>query len=86
MHRKHNHRYQFISASIAEIKEQSKQLTDASVGEILLKYLEQYIYNHPAGWYQWKKYPSIKQIPSSGVMVEKPSYIPQLRPSFGKVV
>ena len=86
MHRDHNHRYKFISTSMEEIKKQFKQLTDASVGEIVLKYLEQYIYNHPAGWYQWKKYPSIKQIPSSGVMVEKPSYIPQLRPSFGKVV
>jgi KDO2-lipid IV(A) lauroyltransferase len=85
MHRDHNHRYKFISTSMEEIKKQFKQLTDASVGEIVLKYLEQYIYNHPAGWYQWKKYPSIKQIPSSGVMVEKPSYIPQLRPSFGKV-
>lgn len=85
MHRDYNHRYKFISASMAEIKKQFKQSTDTSVGEIVLKYLEQYIYNHPAGWYQWKKYPAIEQVPSSGVMVEKPSYIPQLRPSFGEV-
>ena len=85
MHRNCNHRYKFISTSMGEIKKQFKQLTDASVGEIVLKYLEQYIYTYPEGWYQWKKYPSIKQIPSSGKMVEKPLYLPQLRPSFGKV-
>ncbi|MEA3429464.1 MAG: hypothetical protein U9Q84_09725 [Thermodesulfobacteriota bacterium] len=86
MHRDYNHRYRFIAISIEEIKKQFKQLTDASVGEIVLKYLEQYIYNHPAGWYQWKEYPAIEQIPSSDVVVEKPLYLPQLRPSFGRVV
>ncbi len=85
MHRDDNHRYKFISASMEEIKKRFKQLTDASVGEIVLKYLEQYIYNHPEGWYQWKKYPAMEQIPSAGIMVEKPLYLPQLRPSFGKV-
>ncbi len=85
MHRDYNHRYKFISASMAEIKKQFKQSTNASVGEIVLTYLEQYIYNHPEGWYQWKKYPAIEQIPSSSIMVEKSLYLPQLRPSFGKV-
>lgn len=85
MHRKHNYRYKFISTSMGEIKKEFKQLTDASIGEIVLKCLEQYIYNHPEGWYQWKKYSAIKQIPSSGIMVEKPLYLPQLSPSFGRV-
>jgi hypothetical protein len=85
MHRDYNHRYKFISTSIEEIKKRFKQSTDALVGEIVLKYLEQYIYNYPAGWYQWKKYPAMEQIPSSSIMVEKPLYLPQLRPSFGKV-
>ncbi len=85
MHRKHNHRYKFISASMAEIKKQFKQSTDTSVGEIVLTYLEQYIYNHPEGWYQWKKYPAMEQIPPTGIMVEKPLYLPQLSSSFGKV-
>ena len=85
MHRDCNHRYKFISTSMAEIKKRFKQLTDASVGEIVLKYLEQYIYNYPEGWYQWKKYPAIEQVPSSSTMVEKPLYLPQLRPFFGKV-
>jgi len=85
MHRNHNHQYQFMSTSMEEIKKQFKQLTDASVGEVVLTYLEQYIYNHPAGWYQWKKYPAMEQIPSAGIMVEKPLYLPQLIPSFGKV-
>lgn len=85
MHRNNNHRYEFISASMVEIKKQFKQLTDASVGEIVLKYLEQYIYKYPEGWYQWKKYPAIEQVPSSGTMAEKPSYLSQLRHSFGGV-
>jgi len=84
MHRKHNHRYQFISASIAEIKEQLKYLKSASTGEIVLKYLEQYIYNHPEGWYQWKKYPAMERLPLSCTVKEKPSYTPQFRPSFSK--
>ncbi|HUV50670.1 MAG TPA: hypothetical protein VMW78_06595 [Anaerolineae bacterium] len=85
MHRDHNNRYKFISASMEEIKKRFKQLTDASVGEIVLKYLEQYIYNHPEGWYQWKQYPSIEQVPLSGEMTEKSLYLPQLNPSFGNV-
>jgi KDO2-lipid IV(A) lauroyltransferase len=85
MHRDYNHRYKFIATSIEEIKKQFKQLTDASIGEIVLKYLEQYIYTYPEGWYQWKKYPAIEQIPSSSTMVEKPLYLPQLSSSFGKV-
>ena len=85
MHRDYNHRYKFIATSIGEIKKRFKQSTNASVGKIVLKYLEQYIYNHPEGWYQWKKYPAMEQIPSAGIMVEKPLYLPQLRPSFGKV-
>jgi len=85
MHRDHNHRYKFISASMAKIKKQFKQSTDASVGEIVLTYLEQYIYNYPEGWYQWKKYPAIEQIPSSSIMVEKSLYPLQLRPFFCKV-
>ncbi|MDO9565974.1 MAG: hypothetical protein Q7J15_04470 [Candidatus Desulfaltia sp.] len=85
MHRDRNNRYKFISASMGEIKKQFKQLTDASVGEIVLKYLEQYIYKYPEGWYQWKKYPAIEHVPSSGTMVEKSLYLPQLRHSFGGV-
>ncbi|RZB30583.1 MAG: Kdo2-lipid IVA lauroyltransferase [Desulfobacteraceae bacterium Eth-SRB1] len=85
MHRNYNHRYKFIGTSIEEIKKQFKQLTGASVGEIVLKYLEQYIYKHPEGWYQWKKYPAMKEIPSSGVIVEQPLYLPQLRPFLGRL-
>ncbi len=85
MHRDYNHQYKFIATSIEEIKKQFNQLTDASVGEIVLKYLEQYIYNHPECWYQWKKYPAMEQVPSSSIMAEKPLYLPQLRPSFGEV-
>ncbi|MDI6687118.1 MAG: hypothetical protein QME06_02735, partial [Desulfobacterales bacterium] len=86
MHRNDNHRYEFISASMEETKKRFEQLTDASVGEIVLKYLEQYIYSYPEGWYQWKQYPAIEQVPLSGTMAAKPSYLPQLRHSFGGAV
>jgi hypothetical protein len=66
------------------MKKQFKNLENSSTGEIILKYLEQYIYNHPEGWYQWKKYPAMEQLPLSVAVKEKPSYAPQLRPSFGK--
>jgi lauroyl/myristoyl acyltransferase len=32
---------------------------ETSVGEVMLKCLEQYIYSYPEEWYQWKKYEDI---------------------------
>lgn len=41
-----------------------------SVGEVLLKFLEQYIYTHPTQWYEWKKYARIREFPSSERFVD----------------
>ena len=85
MHRDSWRRYKFIATSWEEMTKQYQRSMEMSIGEVVLKFMEHYIYKFPEEWYQWKKYPAIEQIPSSGVMVEKPLYLPQLRPSFGTV-
>jgi predicted LPLAT superfamily acyltransferase len=65
MHRRQNHHYCFTVASRAEIEKNVTATTPMSIGAMVLKHLERYIYNNPAGWYQWKKYPSIVPIASS---------------------
>lgn len=39
-------------------------MQEASVGEIALKYLEEYIYYYPEEWYQWKNYYALDGEPS----------------------
>lgn len=57
----------------------------SSVGEAVLKFLEQFIYYHPEQWYQWKKYTKIETITTSGLKVERPRAFPLLKPAFVKM-
>ncbi|MEA3280286.1 MAG: hypothetical protein U9Q38_06780 [Thermodesulfobacteriota bacterium] len=83
MHRNYNHRYQFIATSFEKMKKQFIHSTDIPTGEVLLKHLEQYIYKHPEGWYQWKQYPTIITTQYPVTPAEKTSYLPLLKPSLG---
>ena len=65
MHRKPNHHYKFIVASRSMMEDQLKPMAPMTIGRVVLKYLERYIYIHPAGWYQWKKYTHIVPITSA---------------------
>jgi hypothetical protein len=53
-----------------------------SIGEVILKYMEQYIYNFPQEWYQWKKYPVLDMFAPAGIEIEAPAATPILEPSF----
>ena len=65
MHRRQNHHYRFIVASRSMMEDYLRPMAPMAIGRIVLKYLEQYIYNHPAGWYQWKKYSRIVPVTSA---------------------
>ena len=57
----------------------------STVGETVLKVLEQYIYHYPEQWYQWKKYPELKNDSFIDIKTEKAISSPFLQPSFVKV-
>jgi hypothetical protein len=58
----------------------------STVGETVLKVLEQFIYYYPEQWYQWKKYPELRYSSIIDTKVEKPISFPLFQPAFGKVL
>jgi hypothetical protein len=58
----------------------------STVGETVLKVLEQFILYHPEQWYQWKKYPQIKTKSIAVTKAEKPSSSRFLQPVFEKAL
>lgn len=85
MHRDYNHRYKFIATSWKEMAKRFQRSIDMSIGAVVLKVMENYIYKYPEGWYQWKKYPALDMFTTSVIRAEAPSSIPLLEPSLGKV-
>jgi lauroyl/myristoyl acyltransferase len=85
MHRDQHRRYKFIATSWEEMAKRFQRSIDMSIGAVVLKFMEHYIYKHPEGWYEWKKYAALDIFAPSDVMVEEPSSIPLLEPSLGNV-
>jgi KDO2-lipid IV(A) lauroyltransferase len=85
MHRGKNHRYKFIAMSYEEIAKHFQRSIDMTIGAVVLKFLEHYIYKYPEGWYQWKKYPALELFSPSYTEVEGSAAIPLLEPSLGNV-
>jgi Kdo2-lipid IVA lauroyltransferase/acyltransferase len=85
MHRGEDHRYTFIATSCEEMTRRHQRSADTSIGEVLLKFLEQYIYRYPEGWYQWKKYGMIESLATPGRVTDAPASIQMLEPSMGNV-
>jgi lauroyl/myristoyl acyltransferase len=86
MHRRQNHHYQLNITSEEAMAASVKAMMPLSIGATVLKYLEQYIYKHPAGWYQWKKYPSIVSLAPSAGLAAQPPNVTVLEPTIGKIV
>jgi len=84
MHRDENHRYKFISTSYEEIATQLQRSVNMSMGAMVLKFMEHYIYKYPEEWYQWKKYPALDMFATSSVKVEVTPPIPLLEPAMRK--
>ncbi len=80
MHRDHRLRYQFVATPWEEMSQKFQRAVDMSVGEVVLKFMEQYIYTFPEEWYQWKKYPVLDTLAPAGFGIETPRTIPVLEP------
>ncbi len=85
MHRGSNQRYEFIINSWEEMAKQFKCQVNMSIGEVVLKFLEGYIYKYPEEWYQWKKYTGIKTFSPYVIKVEGLIPLSLLKPSLSKV-
>ncbi|MFC1821624.1 lysophospholipid acyltransferase family protein [Thermodesulfobacteriota bacterium] len=76
MHRRENQKYRFIVNSLEEIAAELKRLGKLSLGEVVLKHMEQFIYKHPEEWYQWKKALELQAVPIVANSLEMP--VPRL--------
>ncbi|MGA9175853.1 MAG: hypothetical protein WBZ05_01300 [Desulfobacterales bacterium] len=81
MHRNQQHRYKFIVTSWEEMATRFQRSRDMSIGAVVLKLLEYYIYKCPEGWYQWKNYQTLHSFAPSGNDAKAPVSIPVLEPS-----
>ena len=85
MHREPHHRYKFIATSFEEMTKRFQRSIGMSMGAVVLKFMEHYIYKYPEDWYEWKKYQKLDAFAPSGVGAESPTSIPLLEPSLGNV-
>jgi len=84
MHRDSRHRYKFITSSWEEMTKRYQRSMDMSIGAVVLKFMEHYIYKFPEEWYQWKKYQALDMFTpfDADVAAETPVSIPVLEPSL----
>ena len=85
MHRNDNQRYKFIVHSLKEMAKNLESSANMSIGAVVLKFLEHYIYKYPEEWYQWKCYPDIGVFPVAGakdVIIKSPTLV---RPAFSRI-
>lgn len=84
LHRFNLHGYRFIMETRQDMQSLNGNAS-ASIGELILKTLEQYILTYPEEWYQWKNYLGIRSISDHHVELKRPISLPVLEPAFGKV-
>ena len=85
MQRDNKDQYKLIVYSWERMKKELRHSVNGSPGAVVLKVLEQYIYQYPEEWYLWKKYFLIERPLLNGIEVEpKPSFS-FLRPSLSKI-
>lgn len=56
-----------------EMANRFQRSRDMSVGAVVLKFMENYIYKHPEEWYQWKKFLALDLFALSGCCAKTPS-------------
>jgi len=86
LHRYNLNKYRLIIYSYKDILRALDGVPISTVGEMVIKVLEQLIYYHPEQWYQWNKYPVLKASSIISAEVEQPMSFPFLQPSFGEVL
>jgi KDO2-lipid IV(A) lauroyltransferase len=86
IHRYNLSKYKLIMYSYEDMLKMLEGVPVSTVGETVLKVLEQFILYHPEQWYQWKKYPQIKTKSIAVTKAEKPSSSRFLQPVFEKAL
>lgn len=82
MHRFDLSQYKFVAYSYEKMIGMIKNTSTSTVGEVVLKVLEQLIYKYPEQWYEWKKYPDIISTQGLSDPGEKYQVAPYLQPAF----
>ena len=86
MHRSAHRQYKFVATPWEEMVKKYQRSMDMPIGEVLLKYMERYIYKHPEEWYQWKKYTALDAFVPYSTASDKPTPIPILKPVLAKIM
>lgn len=83
MHRGSGNDYKFSATSWEEMERRHHLYAGMSMGAVILKFMEQYIYNYPQEWYQWKKYPALDRFAPSPAEGGAPGAVPLPEPLPG---
>jgi KDO2-lipid IV(A) lauroyltransferase len=78
LHRVSLEKYSFIIESYRDVMEKGP-VTMSSIGASLLKAFEQYVWEHPDRWYQWKKFSDFAGFSSLSVQPAESPSLPVLR-------
>ena len=85
IHRYNLRNYKFIAYSYEQMLKIIPHTNSNTVGEVVLKVLEQFICHYPEQWYQWKKYPDLINLQDSESRVEERSITNLFYPLFEKI-
>jgi len=77
--------YKLIMYSYEDMQKILNTTSLSTAGETVLKVLEQFILYHPEQWYQWKKYPELKNSSVAIAKAQKHTTSPFLQPVLGKL-
>ncbi len=86
IHRYNLNEYKLIMYSYEDMLRMLGGAPVSTVGETVLKVLEQFILYHPEQWYQWKKYPEIETKSIAFAKAQRPSSSKFLRPVFERAL
>lgn len=84
LHRFNLRKYSLVIENCQDLLSRYRKIS--SVGEAVLKCLEQFIYSSPEEWYQWKHYTDIEAFPAIGIELKKQIFIPLFKPALGEVL
>ena len=82
LHRFNLDQYKFVAYSHEQMIDVVRYSPSTTIGEIVLKMLEQFICRYPEQWYEWKKYPQIVSTHGLSDYGEKKPSVPYLQPAF----
>jgi lauroyl/myristoyl acyltransferase len=74
-------RYKFILKNRQDMLHHLGTSVIASIGEMILKCLEEYIYASPEGWYQWKDFAKLERSDIYKEVNKRKSGFPSLQPT-----